>query len=221
MRKITFADLTYDDLAGLVKLKEHGIRRSPWVELAQGELTETEQRIIDHVTAGLRRVSSILVNEATVWSRAIYPLLSLAETERLVAQADVPLRARIGDVELAGSADGAFGTPISGRLRAPFLIVVEAKRGVEGGDPVTQLYGEMLAAAWLNAKKTGHPHQQLHGCYTVADIWTFVCADIEGLDGPEPSFSVYSSQEIDGQIEAATVVKILKSIVARHRPEEE
>jgi hypothetical protein len=35
------------------------------------------------------------------------------------------------------------------RLVAP-LLVVEAKQGIEGTDPIPQLYGEMLAAAWLN-----------------------------------------------------------------------
>jgi hypothetical protein len=47
------------------------------------------------VTAGLRRIQPSLVNEATLWSRAIFPLLFLAETERIVAQAEVPLTARL------------------------------------------------------------------------------------------------------------------------------
>ena len=178
MRRILFTQLTHTDLASLVDIEDHRIRVEPWDDLAHGELTETEKRIIDHVLAGLRRVTPSLVNEATVWSRAIYPLLSLAETEDSVAQADVPLVGRIGDVELAGSADGALGTPASGDLDAPFLVVVEAKRGVEGSNPVVQLYGEMLAAACLNAKAGKQTALRIYGCFTVADDWTFVRADV-------------------------------------------
>ena len=217
MRRFLFTQLTHEDITSLVKLEEQRIRAEPWDELARGEITETEQRIIDHVLVGLRRITPSLVNEATVWSRAIYPLLSLAETEDVVAQADVQLTGRVGDAELVGSADGAFGTPIAGDVRAPFLIVVEAKRGVEGYNPVTQLYGEILAAACLNAKESGKPAQRLYGVYTVADNWTFVRADVEGLDTERPSMSIVSSRELSEKYEAATIVKILKSIVAEHR----
>lgn len=145
-----------------------------------------------------------------------FPAPLAGRDEDVVAQADVPLTARIGDVELAGSADGAFGTPVSGDLVAPFLIVVKAKRGVEGGWPVTQLYGEMLAAACLNAKESNRPAQRMWGLYTVADDWCFVRADVMGLDTERPTLSVVSSRELDEKNEAATIVKILKSIVARH-----
>jgi hypothetical protein len=219
MRKLLFAQLSWDDIASLVKLREQGIGREPWEDLARGELGETDMRIIERVTAGLRRIQPSLANEATVWSRAIFPLLFLAETERIVAQAEVPLAARIDDVELTGTADGAFGTPISGELRAPFLIVVEAKRGVEGHNPVAQLYGELLAAACLNAKESGRPEQRIYGSYTVGDNWTFACADVEGLDTARPSMSVVSSSEINEKLEAATIVKILRSIVAQHQAE--
>lgn len=219
MRKLLFAQLSWEDIAGLVKLHERGIVHEPWEDLARGELTIDEQRIIERVAAGLRRIQPSLANEATVWSRAVYPLLFLAETERIVVQSEVPLRARIGDVELSGTADGAFGTPISGGLRAPFLIVVEAKRGVEGTDPVAQLYGEVLAAASANARDSGRPAQQMYGAYTVGDNWTFVRADLEGLDGAHPTMSVVCSSEINEKLEAPRLVKILKSIVAQHAGE--
>ena len=217
MRRLLFAQLTRDDFLRLIRFHDHGARQEPWDELAKGEVTEKEQAFIDYVLAGLQRISPTLVNEATVWGRAIFPLLWLAETEGVVAQADVPLVARIGDVELAGSADGAFGTPIAGELSAPFLIVVEAKRGVEGYNPVMQLYGELLAAACLNARETGEVSQRIYGCFTVAATWTFVRADIAGLDGERPSFTVVSSSELSEKLEAATIVRILKSIVAQRR----
>jgi hypothetical protein len=219
MRRLSFSQLSWDDLASLVRLDERGIDRQSWGDLARGELTEIEERIIDRVIAGLQRIQPSLANEATVWSRAIFPLLFLAETERIVAQADVPLAARIGEVELTGCADGAFGTPIAGELRAPFLIVVEAKRGIEGYNPVAQLYGELLAAAFLNAKQSGRDAQRLYGSYTIGDDWTFVRADVEGIGAAQPTMVVTSSAELNEKLEAATIVKILKSIVARHAAE--
>jgi hypothetical protein len=216
MRRLPFTDLSFEDLAGLADFKDHGTQRQPWEDLARGDLTEGEQRQIDYVVAGLRRFKPSLVNEATVWGRAIFPLLLLAELEGVEAQADVPLAARIGEVELCGSADGAIGTPVAERLRAPFLIVVEAKRGIEGESPVLQLYGEMLAGACLNAHENGKTTQRMYGCYTVADDWTFVRAETEGLDTARPRLSVVSSWEIDEKAEAGTIVRMLKSIVMEH-----
>jgi hypothetical protein len=94
--------------------------------------------------------------------------------------------------------------------------VVEAKRGIEGQSPVLQLYGEMLAGACLNAHENGQPTRRMYGCYTVADDWTFVRAEGEGLDTARPRLSVVSSWEIDEKAEAATIVRILKSIVREH-----
>jgi hypothetical protein len=182
MRRLQLDQLSVEDLTGLVDLDDRGIGDPLWDELARGDLTETEQRQVDYVVSGLGRFRPSLVNDATVWGRAIFPLLCLAEAPGVEAQADVPLAARVGDVELSGRADGAFGTPfVDGGLRAPFLIIAQAKKGVEGSSPVMQLYGELLAAASLNAQETGHPAQQLYGCYTVADTWTFVRADVEGI----------------------------------------
>ena len=82
-----------------------------------------------------------------------------------------------------------------------------------------QLYGELLAAASLNAQESGHPAQRLYGCYAVADTWTFVRADVERLDGARPRLSVVSSPEISEKAGAASIVKILKSIVSRHQAE--
>jgi hypothetical protein len=217
MRKLLFSQLTREDIATLVKVHDQRIHEDIWDELAQGELSESEQRFIDTVVDGFHRVSPTLVNEATVWARSIFPLFLLAETEGVVVQADVPLSARVGDIELAGSADGAFGTPVLGELAAPFLIVVEAKRGVEGYNPVMQLYGELVAAACLNMRETGRPAQRIYGCYTVGATWTFVRADVEGLDTERPSLSVASSPELSQRLQAGTIVKILKSIVTRHQ----
>jgi hypothetical protein len=60
------------------------------------------------------------------------------------------------------------------------------------------------------------PGQRIYGSYTVADDWTFVRADLDALDIARPAMSVVSSWEIDEKLEAATIVKILKAIVAQH-----
>jgi hypothetical protein len=217
MTRLLFGQISIDDIQRLVHFDDQGIRREPWDELARGELTPTEQCIVDYVTAGLQRVRTNVVNEATVWSRAIFPLLSLAEAEGVELQAEVPLLARVGETEIAGNLDGALGKPYGGTLRAPFLIIVEAKRGIEGHDPVAQLYGELLAAASLNARETGQSRQRIHGCYTIGATWAFVRADVDALDTDRPRFTVVTSPEIGEKLEAATIVKVLKSIVALHR----
>jgi hypothetical protein len=76
MRRLTFSDVTHAELQGLVKLDNRGIQKEPWGELARGELVEAEQRIIDYVIAGLSRFRPSVVNAATVWARAIFPLLT-------------------------------------------------------------------------------------------------------------------------------------------------
>lgn len=50
----------------------------------------------------------------------------------------------------------------------------------------------------------------------MGDDWTFVRAELDALDTARPSMSVVSSWEIDEKLEAATIVKILKAIVAQH-----
>jgi hypothetical protein len=129
----------------------------------------------------------------------------------------VPLSARLGDVELTGHADGALGSPSDGDLDTPFLIVVEAKRGVEGKSPVTQLYAELLAAALMNAQRDGRNHQRIHGAYTIGATWTLVRGDLSGIDGDPPTLTVVSSPELSEKLETVTIAKILKSIVALHR----
>lgn len=219
MQRINFAQITLDTLYTIVAVRDHGLRASPWDQLCLAELTPEELSATERLSADLRRYQPSLVNEATVFARSIYPLLVLAEAEGVQALAGVSLSAQVGDFELAGVADGALGRPVAGELRAPFLVVVEAKRGVEGITPVAQLYAELLVAARLNAAETQQHTQHLFGCYTIADNWTFIEVTVDGLDGPRPNFSVTTSPEYNEKAEAATIARILKSIVAARRRE--
>jgi hypothetical protein len=76
-----------------------------------------------------------LLNEATIWSRAIYPMLMLAGSEHMQAFAQVPLEARVARFELSGTLDGAPATSLTGGVEAPFLVVVEAKLGLDAINP--------------------------------------------------------------------------------------
>jgi hypothetical protein len=214
MRRIQFTQVTIEDVRSIVALDDGGLQRSPWDEHARAELTPEEQRMVDYVSADLRRFQPSLVNDATVFARSIYPLLVLAERDGAQALAGVSLAASVGDVELVGVADGAIGRPFAGEVKAPFLVVVEAKRGVEGINPVAQLYAELLTAALLNAQETGRASQRLYGCYTVADSWTFVEMSATALDSPRPSVVVVTSPELSEKTEATTIARTLKSLVA-------
>jgi hypothetical protein len=108
-----------------------------------------------------------------------------------------------------------LGNALAGTIDAPYLIVVEAKRGLEAQNPQYQLYGTMLAAAWQNQQRAPRPHQEIYGCYTIGDNWTFVHGIVAGFETDMPSLTVQYSREYAERLEAATILHILKYIV-RH-----
>jgi hypothetical protein len=71
----------------------------------------------------------------------------------------------------------------------------------------------MLCAARLN-EQAGHPSREIYGCYTVADLWTFLRGRLDWRD-PKPLMSVLSSREYTEKTEAATILGILGSIVGK------
>jgi hypothetical protein len=95
-------------------------------------------------------------------------------------------------------------------------VVVETKKGVEGQNPVFQLYGQLLAAAYLNWVNDPCPQQEIFGCYTIADTWKFVRAELEGIETERPTMRLEYSREYSEKYDAETILKILKSIVAKH-----
>jgi hypothetical protein len=153
------------------------------------------------------------MNEATIWSRAIYPLLLLAEQGEIEAWAEVSLYGKYNKVELFGIADGVLGKSIAGRIESPYLIVIEAKKGIEAANPVFQLYGELLAAAYQNWVNDQQPQQEIFGCYTIGDTWKFLRAEVEGFEEDLPTLRVEFSREYVEKLEAETIFKILKKIV--------
>ena len=109
--------------------------------------------------------------------------------------------------------DGLLGKSIGGRIKAPYLVVVETKRGIEAQNPLAQLYGQLLAAAKINWQQDHQDPQEMFGCYTIADSWTFVKGLVQALESDRPRLTVESSQEYAEKVDAEIILKLLKTIV--------
>jgi hypothetical protein len=81
---------------------------------------------------------------------------------------------------------------------------------------MSQLLGAMLCAARLN-EQDGRPAGEIFGCYTIADVWTFLRGNLD-WSKPKPVMSVLSSREYWETTEAATILAILESVVAKAEP---
>lgn len=215
MKQFLFSNVTLADLKSLVEIEECGVMNHDWLQADQILLTRDEQRQVQDVRSRLVNYRTQLMNEATVWARAIYPLLVLAEQDSIQAWAEVALRGRYSTFELSGIVDGVLGKGLSGEIEAPYLVVVEAKRGIEAQNPQYQLYAEILAAAKMNWELDRQDPQIMFGCYTVADIWTFVKAEVAGMESDRPLLRLEPSREYSEKLEAETILKILKQIVTQ------
>jgi len=183
-------------------------------------LNDREYQSLQEIQARLFKKPIHRMNEATLWGKAIYPLLLLVEQTGIEVWAEVSLQAQYTHFELEGVADGVLGKSVTGRLEFPYLVVIETKRGVESQDPVPQLYGQLLAAAHINWEHEKNTCQTVFGCYTIADSWTFVRAEVTDIETDLPTLQVEYSREYTEKIEAETILKILKLIVAKylHQP---
>ena len=215
MQKYALSELTDETLNGLVILYERPDVSDRWDQMTV-TLNPEEIRLLNYLKSLLQKRQLILMNEATLWARAIYPLLVLAEQGHIQAWAGVPLIATYPTFELEGEADGALAPSVAGKMREPYLVVHEAKRGINPPNPQYQLYGEMLAAAWLNWKQNANPEQEIFGCYTVADSWTFVYGTVQEIETEKPKFTVELSKTYNGLWETERIVQILKSIVGKY-----
>ncbi|MEB3229425.1 MAG: hypothetical protein VKJ64_00335 [Leptolyngbyaceae bacterium] len=169
MSKLTFASLSFKSLRQFVRLEEQDGTTHPWTQVDDMALTEMEQHRVQAIQNSIVNEPVHLMNEATIWARAIYPLLMLAERGSIRAWGEVSLNAVYPRFELDGIADGVLGKSVGGRVRSPYLVVLETKRGIEGQNPTVQLYGQLLAAAWLNWQQNQRDPQEIFGCYTIAD----------------------------------------------------
>ena len=213
MEPLSIGKLTFEQLSKFVQLEEHPMQPYPWTQVSDWVLTEKETLQLSFIADRLLEEPAHLLNEATIWGRAIYPLLLLCEQGEIRARAEVPIAADYPQFKISGIADGALGKTVATRVIATFLVIVEAKRGIEGNDPTIQLYGEMLAAARLNWQQQPQETQIIFGCYTIADTWTFLRGEVRHIDSDRPHLKIEYSQEYAQKHEGLTILKLIKSIV--------
>jgi hypothetical protein len=213
VKQLTMGKLTLADIRQVVQLQEEGVRDYPWLAVEDIVLSPDEETQLKFMQSKLTHEPTHLLNEATIWSRAIYPLLLLAEQDDIRAWSEVPLYADYLTFQVSGVADGVLGKTVAGRMVAPYLVMVEAKRGLGGEDPIPQLYGQLLAAAQMNQIAQPKASQQLFGCYTIADNWTFVKALVGAPDSNTPVLAVQYSPEFSERFESATILRLLKRML--------
>lgn len=216
VKTYAFNQLNATNLQEIAAIHYELAQPAVWEELGRRALGDTERTALAPLVAKLRDFGLHLANEATVWARAIYPLLALAERRGIFAFSVVSLAARFDDVEIRGEADGALAANVNAEPGAPYLVVIEAKRGIGATEPVSQLLGAMLCAAQRN-ERDGKPAEEIFGVYTIADVWTFVRAQID-WSHPRPTMRVLASGEYVEKLEAATILAILESIIDRYAP---
>ena len=214
MQIFKFSEVTFADLKRLVVLEEQSESSYRWDTTDSLHLTEQETWLIETIVGYIRDLPVHLLNEATVWARAVYPLLLLAETKEIRAWSELPLACQYPQFALEGVVDGVLGKSYAGRMDAPYLVVIEAKRGVEAQSPVAQSYAQMLAAAHLNWEHDQQQPQEIFGCYTIADTWTFMHAEVSDIETDKPFMRLETSREYVQKLEAETIARILKQIVA-------
>lgn len=178
-------------------------------------VSDDDKRQIARIVSGLSRIEPSLFNEATLWARAIFPLLFLGETDEYAACSEVSVAARFPTFELKGLVDGAIGRAFAGELRSPLIVVVEAKRGIEASNPLSQVAGAMLAAAWQNQQLDSRAEQLIHGAFTVGDDWTFLRGRVGAMETDKPRFAVEVSEELNEKTEAEAIVGLVRAIVSR------
>jgi len=214
MRTYTSSELSEETLKTLVILNEKYVAEEEWDNM-QIALTADEAKRVGDLKSTLHRRNLMVLNESTLWARAIYPMLVLAERGHIQAWRGVPLKATYPTFELEGEADGALAPSLDGKIRPPYLIVHEAKLGLNAPDPQFQLYGEMLAAAWLNWERDYNLEQEIFGCYTVNDSWAFVRGVVSNIETEKPTFTIEFSPDYHGISDAEHIVQLLKFIVAK------
>jgi hypothetical protein len=213
MKTSAFGDLNAANLPEIATIHYEAPQPGFWDDLARREIAESERTALGLIVAKLRDFRLHLANEATVWSRAIYPVLALAERGGIFAFSGVPLSAKFDDTELRGEADGALAASVNAEPSTPYVVVIEAKRGVTATEPVSQLLGAMLCAA-RRSERDGKPADEIYGVYTIADVWTFVRGRIEWGE-PRPVMRVLPSGEYMEKTEAATILAVLEAIIDR------
>src|SRR5262245_47352989 len=218
-RTFNFSELTPESLNSIVAMEEKGVTPELWDKIDVSLTGQELQRVESIVSSFLNRPVAQM-NEATIFSRAIFPLLVLAEKDRLETWAQWPLNAQYSGFAFKGIADAVIGFNISGITKPSFyLIVLQAKLGMQARNLQGRLYAAMLAAARLNWERDKRLPQEIFGCYTIADNWTFARGLVSDIEAARPAMTVATSREYAEKVEAETILRILKSITGKYARE--
>ncbi|NJO14778.1 MAG: hypothetical protein HC877_03240 [Thioploca sp.] len=106
MEKLTLSSRSKSLLKRFISLTEQDSNTYEWLKTDEVLLNDLEQQQLQYLKSRLLVEHMHLMNEATLWSRAIYPLLSLAEQGNIRTWAGVPLYACYAHFEIEGIADG-------------------------------------------------------------------------------------------------------------------
>ena len=87
MPKLKLSSLNLDTLQSVVDIQERPIDDYPWLVTDHVTLSPDDEQQLQAIVRRLRRSSTNLLNEATVWGKAIFPLLLLAEHNSIEAWA--------------------------------------------------------------------------------------------------------------------------------------
>src|SRR5215510_6342640 len=219
IQNFNLSELTPESLNSIVTIEEKGVTPELWDKIDVGLTGQESQRVESIVSSFLNR-SVAQMNEATIFSRAIYPLLVLAEKDRLETWAQAPLSAQYSAFVLKGIADAVIGFNISGITKSSFcLTVLQANLGMQAQDLQIRLYAAMLAAARLNWERDKRLLQEIFGCYTIADNWTFARGLVSDIEAARPMMTVASSREYVERVEAETILRTLKFITDKFAQE--
>jgi hypothetical protein len=236
MQTLTFADLVATanggvDL-GFVRSRLHAPVAEPWETFSRAPLTEQERADLAALRRRLSLYTTGRINEATLWARAIYPLLMVAEVDDVRAWSQVPLSVVVrrsnlrglagGDLRLHGVVDGALAADAAGQPVEPFFLVIEAKRALDAIDPLPQLQGAMLTLALRRLEDRPEAPCDVYGCFTIGDAWTFLRGRFTLAAADAGTFDVAAdyvpSREFSEHAEADQIASVLKSVVALQRP---
>ena len=129
METYSLSQLSEETLRALVTLRIQVGVSDKWENMQQEALTPAEHAQIDYLKSILRERDLVVMNEATLWARAIYPLLVLAEQTYVQAWAGVPLKATYSAFQLEGEADGALAPAAAGKPQQPISLCTRQNAG--------------------------------------------------------------------------------------------
>jgi hypothetical protein len=140
------------------------------------------------------------------------------------AWAEVALAAKdpYSDTELSGVVDGVLAQEgvLAGTPGQPFLLVMEAKRGMGATDPRPALLAALLGVLWTKlGQADGATKAETFGCFTAGDIWTFVRAEVvvrSEAHTPRLGVTFSWSREYAERSEAENILQVLRWITRRN-----